>query len=207
MSRRREEMLWRRKDLRDHSRMTNGRSVALCAALLLSACHGDDPNQQAPAAGVSKHRAKATVAAKPGPTPQELTAGMVEAVTVGKSSVPVDLKFDLPTRPEIGTPLQIVLGLLPQQAASEASIKVTGSGGLQPAPGNEVIEVGAVDPSEAYRVTVTVTPTAEGVQLLSIDVSLKHEDTTDTRSFSLPVIVQGPVDAPASAVPASAPKH
>jgi len=178
--------------------MINGRTVALCAALLLAACHGSDSNQ-APVAGVNKLPTKAPQAAKRGPTPEELTAGMVEAVGVGKSSVPVTLKFDLPTRPEIGQPLEIVLGVLPQEPASAVSVKVSGSEALQPAPGNAVIEVGAVDPAEAYRVTVTVTPTAEGVQFLAVDVVLRHDDVTDTRSFTIPLIVQGAPEAPAAA--------
>jgi hypothetical protein len=185
--------------------MINGRTVALCAALLLAACHGNDSNQ-APAAGVNNLPTKAPVAAKRGPTPEELTAGMVEAVGVGKSSVPVALKFDLPTRPEVGQPLDIVLGILPQEPASAASLKVSGSEGLQPAPGNAVVDVGAVDPAEAYRVSVTVTPTAEGVQFLTVDVSLRRDDSTDTRSFSIPIIVQSAPEAPASAAPAAA-KH
>jgi hypothetical protein len=182
--------------------MINGRCVALCAALLLAGCHGSDPSES-PVAGVNKLPNKAPVQPKRGPTPEELTAGMVEAVGVGKSSVPVSLKFDLPTRPEVGQPLEIVLGLLPQEAAAAASVKVTGSDGLRPAPGSEVVEVGAVDPAEAYRVTVTVTPTVEGVQFLAVDVSLSHDDVTDTRSFSLPVIVQAAADMAA----ASAAKH
>ncbi len=178
----------------------------MCAALLLAACHGSDSNP-APETGVSKLPAKAPQAAKRGPTPEELTAGMVEAVGVGKSSVPVTLKFDLPTRPEIGQPLEIVLGVLPQEPASAASLKVSGSEGLQPAPGNAVVDVGAVDPAEAYRVTVTVTPTAEGVQFLAVEVDLKHDDVTDTRSFSIPVIVQGAPETAAPPAPAPAAKH
>ena len=180
--------------------------MAFCAALLLAACHGHDSNQ-APETGVNKLPTKAPVPAKRGPTPEELTAGMVEAVAVGKSSVPVALKFDLPTRPEVGQPLEIVLGVLPQEPAGAASLKVNGSEALQPAPGNAVIEVGAVDPTEAYRVTVTVTPTAEGVQFLGVDVSLRRDDATDTRSFSIPIIVQGAVDAAASSAAAAATKH
>jgi hypothetical protein len=127
-------------------------------------------------------------------------------VGVGKSSVPVALKFEVPTRPEIGQPLEIVLGVLPQEAAAAASIKVIGSEGLQPAPGNAEVEVGAVDPAEAYRVTVTVTPTAEGVQFLAVDVSLRHDDVTDTRAFSLPIIVPGAAESPPASA-SSAVKH
>jgi hypothetical protein len=114
------------------------------------------------------------------------------------------LKFDLPTRPEVGQPLEIVLGVLPHESASAASLKVSGSEGLQPAPGNTVIEVGAVDPTEAYRVTVMVTPTVEGVQFLAVDVGLKHDDVTDARSFSIPIIVQGAAETAGAAAPAAA---
>jgi hypothetical protein len=86
-------------------------------------------------------------------------------------------------------------------------LKVSGSEGLQPAPGNAVVDVGAVDPAEAYRVTVTVTPTAEGVQFLAVEVDLKHDDVTDTRSFSIPVIVQGAPETAAAPAPAPAAKH
>jgi hypothetical protein len=186
--------------------MINGRTVALCAALLLAACHGND-SSQAPVAGINKLPTKAPAAAKRGPTPEELTAGMVEAVGIGKSSVPVTLKFDLPTRPEVGRPLAIVLGILPQEPADAASLKVTGSEGLQPAPGTAMVDVGAVDPAEAYRVTVTVTPTAEGVQFLTVEISLRREDSTDTRSFSIPIIVQAAPDGAVSPTPAAAAKH
>jgi len=172
--------------------------VALSAVLLLAACHGSDSNQT-PTAGPNKPAANAPAQPKRGRTPEELTAGMVEAVSVGKSSVPVTLKFDIPTRPEIGQPLDIVLAVLPKEAAANASLTVKGSDGLQ--VGNGVVEVGAVDPTEAYRTSVAVTPTTEGVQFLAVDVSLKHDDVTDTRSFSLPVIVQAPAE------PASAAKH
>ncbi len=55
-----------------------------------------------------------TVAVPHGPTPQELTAGMVEASTQGKSQTPVSVKFDLRQRPVQGEPLEIALAVLPQ---------------------------------------------------------------------------------------------
>ena len=138
---------------------------------------------------------------KRGPSPEELTAGMVEAVTVGKSTLPVAVKFDLSSRPQVGQPLEVVLAVLPQEAADGAVVKVTGSTGLQVAPNASSIDMGAVDPAQAYKINVTVTPTLEGVSLLALEVALKHDDVTDTRSFSVPLIVVGADAGPPGAPP------
>jgi hypothetical protein len=42
---------------------------------------------------------------------------------------------------------------------------------------------------EVYRHTVHVTPSAEGVLLMSLTVSLKHDDVSDSEVFSVPIIV------------------
>jgi hypothetical protein len=125
---------------------------------------------------------------------------MVEAVTVGKSTVPVAVKFDLSARPTVGQPLEVSLAVLPRIGADPAVLAVDESAGLQLAPGSARIEIPAVQPGQVYRQTVTVTPTAEGVQLLGVQVSLKHDDMSETRTFSVPVIV-----APASGAAPGAP--
>ncbi len=53
----------------------------------------------------------APVAVKKGPTAAELTAGMVEAASQGKSQWPVQLKFELQQRPTVGQPLEINVAL------------------------------------------------------------------------------------------------
>jgi hypothetical protein len=153
--------------------------------LLLAACHGD--SNKAPDPG-SSAQSKTAAPVQRGPTPEALTAGMVEAVTVGKSSVPVDVKFDLTARPEVGQKLDIVIALMPKVAGS-AAIQAAGSDGLQLAPGIGKFDLAAVEPTKAYRVTVAATPSAEGVQFLGLDVFLTHDATTEKRSFAVPVIV------------------
>jgi hypothetical protein len=176
--------------------MNKGRVLALGAVVLLAACHGDAG--QTPAAGLNT-QSKAPAVAKRGPSPEELTAGMVEAVTVGKSTVPVTVKFELPARPQVGQPLDIVLAVLPGEAADGATVKVTGSTGLEVAREASAIGMGPVDPTQAYKISVSVTPTAEGVLLLALDVALKHDDVTDTRSFTVPVLVGSAESAPVTA--------
>jgi hypothetical protein len=128
-------------------------------------------------------------AAAPIQNPQQLTAGMVEAVAQGKAQGTVDLKFDLLERPVQGRPLEIVIALLPQTAAESATVAVTGSDGLKVDPGEEQFEFPAIEAAQVYRHRIKVTPMTEGLYLLTLSVSLQHGQTSDLRVFSVPVLV------------------
>jgi len=167
----------------------------LCGMALLCGCHGD--SSQAPV--VQAPHAKVAVPTKRGPTPAELTAGMIEAVTLGKSTVPVDVKFNLPDRPVIGQSAELVVAVMPQIDADLAVLTVVGSSSLVLAPGGGPIEMPTVDPTQVYRHNIQLTPTAEGVQLLELTVSLKHDDVVETRTFAIPLIVAPTAGALAAA--------
>jgi hypothetical protein len=47
-----------------------------------------------------------------------------------------------------------------------------------------------VQAGQVYRQSVQVTPTADGVLLLTLMVSLKHDDLAESRAFSIPLIVE-----------------
>ena len=47
----------------------------------------------------------------------------------------------------------------------------------------------ALEAGQVYRQSIKVTPTADGVLLLGLTVSLKHDDMTESRAFSVPLIV------------------
>jgi len=144
-------------------------------------------------------------AAAPIQNPQQLTAGMVEAVAQGKAQGTVDLKFDLPERPVQGRPLEIVVALLPQTAAESVTVAVTGSDDLRVDPGEEQFEFHEVEAAQVYRHSIKVTPTSEGFYLLTLSVSLRHDTTSDSRVFTVPILVGGdggPRPAPSAGVPA-----
>jgi hypothetical protein len=162
------------------------RIFLISAILLLAACHGDATPP--PVATVTPHF-KRPPPVKRGPSPEELTAGMVEAVTLGKSTVPVAVKFDLPQTPTVGQQAEITVAVMPQIEADPATLVVTGSDALVLAPGSEPVEIPAVEPTQVYRHSILLTPTAEGVQLLNLSVTLKHDETVETRDFSVPIIV------------------
>ena len=54
------------------------------------------------------------------------------------------------------------------------------------APGANQFDFPAVEAGEVYRQTIKVTPTAEGVVLLGVTVSLKHDEMIDHGCFRFP---------------------
>jgi len=159
--------------------------LLLFAAAMLSACHKDDGSAAAPAAPV---KPRLPVAARAGPTVAQQTANMVEAAAQGKSQLPVQLKFELTQRPKMGQVLEINLALIPQIDGTPAIIKVIGGDGLTVPSETSEFNIPAAAAGEIYRQTVNVTPDAEGVLLLGVTVSLKHDELTDLKTFSIPLI-------------------
>jgi hypothetical protein len=182
------------------------RLIVLLAIAASAGCHRQSAT--APAVPAKPKAGVRAAADKPqGQSPQELTAGMVEAVVQSKSQAPVDLKFDLPERPVEGQPLEVAIALLPQIAAGSATVAVTGSDGLKLDPGEGQFEFAAVEADRVYRHSIKMTPTAGGLNLLTLTVSLQHDQTADLRVFSVPLLVGGAagVSTAPSANPTSRP--
>jgi hypothetical protein len=166
--------------------MNTARLLILCTLAAVGACHRDS---DAPPAPAPAPRATVPAVANKGPGAEQLTAGMVEAASQGKSQLPVKLKFELQTRPTLGQPLDIDIAVLPQIDGSPAGIQVAGGEGLTVVPGANQVDLPAVEAGHVYRQSVKVTPTADGVLVLNLTVSLKHDDMTESRAFSIPLIV------------------
>jgi hypothetical protein len=135
-------------------------------------------------------------AAKRAAATAEQTVGMVSAVGLVKSTVPVALKFGLRAAPKIGEPLAIDLALVPQVAADSALIQVTASDGIDTSAAGAQAPFEKLAAGESYKLSVTVTPTKSGVLLLGVSVSLKHDEITESRAFSIPLIVAEAAPAP-----------
>jgi hypothetical protein len=167
--------------------MKTARVLMLCSLAAIGACHGDAGTPPPPKA---KPHVSVPVVAKKGPSAEELTNGMVEAASQGKSQLPVKLKFDLKQRPVLGQPLDIGIAIVPQIDAGPAGIQVTGGEGLTLAADANQADFPEIEAGQVYRRSVKVTPTGEGVILLGVTVSLKHDDITESRVFSIPLIVE-----------------
>jgi hypothetical protein len=166
--------------------MKNARVLMFYAVTAISACHGD---ATAPSAGQPSSHAAAPVIVKKGPSVAQQTAGMVEASAQGKSTTQVELKFELAQKPQVGKALDVNLAILPQIDASTAQIQITGTDGLDLAAGSKQFDLPGVEAGGVYRQSVKVTPNSDGVLVLGLTISLKHDEITDSRVFSIPLIV------------------
>jgi hypothetical protein len=166
------------------------RPIILLAIAASAGCHRESGT--APAVHAKpKTGIRSAVPSDHGPSAQELTAGMVEAVAQGKSQVPITLKFDLLERPVEGQPLEVAIALLPQIAARSAKVSVVASDGLKLEPGGEQFEVTGIEAAQVYRHSIKVTPAADGLSLLTLSVSLQQDLASDARTFSVPILVAG----------------
>lgn len=161
-------------------------TAAIFAAASLAGC-GQDAHK--PAASAAAPHIKAPAPAKKGPTVEELTAGMAAAPPLGKSVLPVEVKFELADRPKIGQILEINLALVPQVAGGSATVQVSAADGLDAAQTDNQFEIAEVEAGEVYRHTVRMIPTTDGVLLVNLTVSLKHDEVSDSQVYSVPVIV------------------
>ena len=157
-----------------------------CAVAAVSACHrNSDPPPPAPVP-----RIVVPVAVKKGPTAAEQTKGMVEAASQGKSQLPVQLKFELAQRPSVGQTLDINIAVMPEIDASGADIVVAGGEGLTVAPGASQFELGGGRGGRGLPPEHQGEPGRGRVLLLNLTVSLKHDEMTESRAFSIPLIVE-----------------
>ncbi|HXP24866.1 MAG TPA: hypothetical protein VN891_03750 [Steroidobacteraceae bacterium] len=168
--------------------MTGAKVLLLCVVVAVAACNRDSGS--APVAHAVSQAKPKPAAPKADATAAEQTAGMVQAATQGKSQVPVELKFDIAQRPKVGQPLDINLALIAQISASSASLQVTGADDVSVAAGANQFDIPSEEAGQVYRQTVNVTPNAEGVLLLGVTVSLKHDEIVDQRVFSIPIIAE-----------------
>ncbi len=124
---------------------------------------------------------------KKGPGADQLTAGMVEAASQGKSQLPVRLKFELTQRPTLGQPLDIDIAVMPQINASPAAIQVAGGDGLTLPPGANQLDLPDLEAGQVYRQSLKVTPDhgwRVGAQFDRIDETRRYD--RNSRVFHTP---------------------
>ena len=165
-----------------------GRNLALSvvAAGLLVGCgwrsSGDGPK---PAA---KPVARKTVNAT-----DELLRNMVGAVAANKpSALPIQVKFELRDRPQVGQPIELSLAIVPMSASVDrVSGKVEGEEGLEVVEG---AQIGATDhPAEGapIRQSVKVLPRHEGILMVHAVMTVDAAGQTSSEAYAIPLIAGG----------------
>jgi hypothetical protein len=181
---------------RNHGRFAataNPIKAAWLAAVVLGYCLGaagcGSGGQQAQpgAPSISKsHRAKkADGPSKPG---QEFLGDMVTAVSASKGP-PVELKFALPVRPEVGQVTDIDVALVTSQPVPESvSISFQVGDGLDIVEGSQMERIDKPAVGTPIRHVVKVLPKRDGIFTLTAVVSFTVSNQETNRTFSIPVI-------------------
>jgi hypothetical protein len=171
--------------------------ASLAVASTLAGCGGGSedatsattitPHKPKPVAVVSADTKRSQAAAAE-------DAAMATAVPSGKTSAPVDLKYDLTARPAVGQPLEIVLAFVPRVPAESLDVEVVGMPGLTLASG-ATGRFEKVQSGQTYTHKVLVQADGSGTFYISVIAKVVSQVQTEARTFSVPVIVGSPVAA------------
>jgi len=165
--------------------------VGVAAATLLFACGADDKPQATASAPPVKHDK----------APVDPTATMAHAVTMGSSSVPVDLKYEILSKPLVGSPIEIELAVVPKVGADSMSVAYVASPGLtlstDSAPAIEAVKAGKIE-----RVKFSAVAHEATVFYVTVTATIYTAGSSSARNFAIPIIVSATAQAEA---PAAAP--
>jgi hypothetical protein len=163
--------------------------AALAAGLALSICgcgSGDKSAATATPASLKAHKPKAVVAAKPG---EEDLGEMVAAVSAAKAGPPVELKFALPTRPEVGQVMDLDVAVIPRAPVPDSlSVSFQVADGIEIVDGSQLERVDKLADGTPIRHVVRILPKRDGIFALTAVVSFAASNQDWSRSFSIPVI-------------------
>jgi hypothetical protein len=174
--------------------------AGLGASLALSGC-GNKADDGA-STTMTRHKPRVETAGKEDAQAAYVaeSSKMASAVVSGKTSAPVDLRYELAAKPEIGQPLEIALAFLPTAPADALEVEVSGMPGLTVASG-VAVKFDKVQAGETYTHKVLVQASGTGTYYFSVIAKMVTQARTEARTFSVPVVV-GTVSAVEKPAPA-----
>lgn len=151
---------------------------------------------------------KADEVTSPGPTTKSSTgtkavdaskvrADMVSAVSASKGGPPVALKFALHQRPMVGEPVDVEVAVIPTTQLERLFVSFHASTGLTLVKGGESPKYENPVAGEPLQHVVTVMANNDGIFYITAAVVADAENSSLTRTFSIPVIAGEGVSEPA----------
>jgi hypothetical protein len=164
-------------------------AAALASGLLcLSAC-GSAEDARTALSSLHTKAHKAHPAALANRSGEEDVRDMVSAVNTNRAASPVQVKFSLAQRPELGQVVELHVAVLP---GSPGPDRVATN--FQATEGLEIVDGGDMDivdkPSEGVplRHVLKILPRRDGIFAVTAVVSMDIDHQTTTRTFSIPLI-------------------
>jgi hypothetical protein len=174
---------------------TFSRNLLLLALVAgaVGGCGGGEPSAAA------KHAAQA--AAKKPANPQELRLrGMVNAVAAHKAAaVPLQVKFEVRGRPDLGQPVDVDLMIVPLTGTMDrVSGKVEADDGLELVDGAQIPPTDRPVQGVAIEHVVKVLPKRDGIFTFNATLTVESGGQSSSETFSMPMIAgAGLTDLPA----------
>jgi hypothetical protein len=170
------------------------RAVLVALSFAAGALGCGSADEGATTAGGKSAKAQA---AKPVVDASKVRADMVSAVSASKAGPPVTLKFALNQRPMVGEPIDVEVALIPISDLIRLFVRFQPSTGLTLVKGAESPQFERPKTGEPIHHTVTVMANVDGIYYITAAVVADAEDSSLTRTFSIPVIAGNGVAAPA----------
>jgi hypothetical protein len=156
----------------------NATLVALLAATLVAACGGGQD---------------ADPSARTAATRRVVTSGpeqMVAVVPVIQGESPLDLRFEIGSRPRLGEPFNVSLAVLSSAPGVRSfTVSFQSSDAIEVASGGEWVVEPKPKSATIHTHELTLVPRREGVFYVPLVVVVSQGAAPVSRSFSIPVIV------------------
>lgn len=113
---------------------------------------------------------------------------MANAVSETKTGAAVDLKYEILTKPAVGTPIEIEIALVPTADADTLIAAVGGMPGLT-LSSEAIPPAAAVKSGEPVRHKLTAVADGPGIYYVSVTVTTDVAGATQARTFSIPLLI------------------
>jgi len=161
-----------------------------CVAMLVLAGCGKKVDD---AGAVTKSKPKA---AAPVLTPEQVAAAaatekekhLATAVADGKTTAPVDLRYDVPTKPDVNQSFAVELSFDASIAADSLDVEIADARGLT-IDGDKVVHFAPVDATKPYQIKLQVRGDAAGLYYLSVVARIATKVQTESRAFAIPIVI------------------
>jgi len=161
-------------------------ALATGLALGLCGCSSGDKAAAPTTAQSPSHKPSKKVFTKPG---EEDLGEMVAAVSASKSGPPVEMRFFLPSRPEVGQAMDLDVAVVPRAPVPDnLSVSFQVADGLDIVEGSQVERVDKLVDGTPIRHVVKILPKRDGIFVLTAVVSFAVANQDLSRTFSIPVI-------------------
>jgi hypothetical protein len=121
---------------------------------------------------------------------EKKTSDMVRGVSPGKPSAPVDLKFNIASKPALGVPLDIDLAVIATGVVDSMTLSVQGGDGIEVDAATSLASFPKSQAGSLYHHKLRLTPRAEGAFSVNVLITtIVPGSGPQSRSFSLPLLV------------------